>query len=73
MMAVRGRTDVTKNWANEKRNVYQDLIELFGDRGSDQKNAQAYRFIDAVAIMTDTDNSQRSAVAYYGDIYFSKQ
>ncbi|RWX56437.1 hypothetical protein [Photobacterium chitinilyticum] len=23
--------------------------------------------------MTDTDNSQRSAVVYYGDIYFSKQ
>ncbi|MCU0734599.1 MAG: DUF3047 domain-containing protein [Methylotetracoccus sp.] len=27
--------------------------------------------IDAVALMSDTDNSGCRAVAYYGDIYFS--
>ena len=73
MLAVRGQADATKSWTVEKRNVYQDLIELFGNKGSDWKNEQAYRFIDAVAIMTDTDNSQRSAIAYYGDIYFSEK
>jgi len=30
------------------------------------------RYIDVIAIMTDTDNSGQQAHAYYGDIYFSK-
>ncbi|MGB5405732.1 MAG: DUF3047 domain-containing protein [Thiogranum sp.] len=28
--------------------------------------------ISAVAIMTDTDNTREQAVAYYGDIVFSR-
>jgi Protein of unknown function (DUF3047). len=28
--------------------------------------------IDAVALMTDTDNSGGHVLAYYGDIWFSK-
>lgn len=73
MLAVRGQQDAIKNWVSEKRNVYQDLIDLFGDKGSNKENEDAYRFIDAVAIMTDTDNSQYKATAYYGDIYFSEK
>jgi hypothetical protein len=38
----------------EKRNVYQDLIDTFGDQGSEKANLKAYNYI---AIMTDTDNS----------------
>ncbi|MDZ4154108.1 DUF3047 domain-containing protein, partial [Methylicorpusculum sp.] len=30
------------------------------------------RYIDAVAIMSDSDDSQGKVTAYYGDIYFSK-
>lgn len=73
MLAVRGRKDPPRIWLSEKRNVYQDLINSFGDKGSDKQNEKAYRFIDAVAIMTDTDNSHTSAIAYYGDIYFSEK
>jgi len=29
--------------------------------------------IDAVALMTDTDNSQQRATAYYGNISFTAQ
>ncbi|MBU2429571.1 MAG: DUF3047 domain-containing protein, partial [Proteobacteria bacterium] len=29
------------------------------------------RFIDAVVLMSDTDNTQNSVTAFYGDIYFS--
>ena len=29
--------------------------------------------ISGVAVMTDTDNTQESAVAYYGDITFKKE
>ena len=73
MLAVRGRQDPPGLWVYEKRNVYQDFIELFGDKGNHKANEAAYRFIDAVAIMTDTDNSRLQATAYYGDIYFSAE
>ncbi len=63
MVAVRNRQDQTSTWYAEKRNVYADLQQLFGD---------GYRYIDAVALMTDTDNSHGQVVSYYGDIYFSE-
>jgi DUF3047 family protein len=63
MLAVRGSEDKTGAWVSEKRNIYEDFKRMFGE-DVDQ--------IDAIAIMTDTDNSKGSAVAYYGDIYFTK-
>lgn len=71
MISVRGKEDKLGQWQNEKRNVYQDLIKYFGDKGSENTNLNAYRFIDVVAIMTDTDNSKSKAEAYYGDVIFS--
>ena len=47
------------------------MISQFGDKGSTEKNEKAYRYIDAVALMTDTDNSKSEATAYYRNIYFS--
>ncbi|CCN49905.1 DUF3047 domain-containing protein [Vibrio nigripulchritudo] len=73
MVAVRGEDALTQTWYSEKRNVYQDLITYLGDKGSKRANERAYRYIDVVAIMTDTDNSQASATTYYGDISFSAQ
>lgn len=64
MIAVRSKMDKTQTWYQEKRNIMQDLKEQFGTD---------IRYIDAVALMTDTDNSKGSATAYYGDIYFSAQ
>ncbi|MFO1429647.1 MAG: DUF3047 domain-containing protein [Candidatus Competibacteraceae bacterium] len=58
------RSGNSKGWVNEKRNVREDFKRLFGD---DIKQ------IDAVALMTDTDNSHQAATAWYGDIYFSAQ
>lgn len=72
MLAVRGMDDPLGQWMSEKRNVYQDLIHYFGDRGSEPANENAYRYIDAVAIMTDSDNSGTSAEAYYGDLIFTE-
>ena len=62
MIAVRSTEDKTHTWHQEKRNIMQDLKEQFGTE---------FRYIDAIAIMTDTDNSKGDAIAYYGDIYFS--
>jgi hypothetical protein len=63
MIAVRSSTDKAGTWYSEKRNILTDLKHQFGEE---------IRYIDAVAIMTDTDDSQGKATAYYGDIYFSK-
>jgi len=62
MTAVRGQQDRDGVWQNEKRNVKLDFQKLYG------KNLSK---IDAVAVMTDTDNSQRKITASYGDIYFT--
>lgn len=71
MLAVRGQDDVVGQWYEERRNVYQDLITVFGDQGSDEANRAAYNTIDVIAIMTDTDNSEKEVTAYYGDIIFN--
>lgn len=46
----------------ERRNIREDFQRYFGED---------VRYIDVVAVMTDTDNSGGKAEAYYGPIYFS--
>ncbi len=64
MLAVRGSKDQPGQWVTEKRNVLEDFKKAFG-KDIDK--------IDAVAIMTDTDNSMREASASYGEIYFTAE
>ncbi|MCF6205124.1 MAG: DUF3047 domain-containing protein [Methylococcaceae bacterium] len=64
MIAIRSTDDKTGTWYQEKRNIFLDLKQQFG---SD------IRYIDAVALMTDTDNAKGNAISYYGDIYFSEK
>ena len=63
MIALRSSSDQTGTWYTEKRNILADLKQQFGED---------IHYIDAVAIMTDTDNAHGKVTAYYGDIYFSK-
>lgn len=63
MLALRGPEASLNVWQAEKRNVRADFKKLFGED---------ITAIDAVAIMTDTDNSGGQATAAYGDIWFSK-
>jgi len=51
-------------WRHYKRNIQQDLKILLG------KNI---KFIDAIAIMTDTDDSGLQATTYFGDIFFTSE
>ncbi|WP_372682013.1 DUF3047 domain-containing protein [Desulfosarcina sp.] len=51
-------------WATERRDVRADFKACFKDD---------ITFIDAVAIMTDTDNSKQETTAWYGDIFFSSE
>jgi hypothetical protein len=52
-----------KQWVSEERNIYDDYKQAFGHEPP---------MISGVAIMTDTDNTNESATAYYGDILFKK-
>ena len=61
MLALRNNSNPTAEWFTEKRNILADLRHQFGDQ---------IRYVDAIAIMTDTDNSMGEAVSYYSDIYF---
>lgn len=63
MIALRSTGDETGRWYTEKRNILADLKQFVG------KDIDT---IDAVAIMTDTDNAKGTATAYYGDIYFTE-
>ncbi len=73
MLALRSPQDALGKWVTEKRNVFEDMIALYGDKGSIEANEDAYRYIDAVAIMSDTDDSKAKVSAYYGNIYFTAQ
>ena len=63
MIPLRTNKDGINIWKHEKVNVKQDLLQHFN---------KSQKYIDGIAIMTDTDNSKGSAIAHYGDIYFSK-
>lgn len=62
MIAVRSGDSQLGRWIAERRNVREDFRRVFG------RDVQT---VDAVALMSDTDNSGKTAVAHYGDIYFS--
>jgi hypothetical protein len=62
VMALRSGTEDAGRWVSEKRDIRADFRRLFGEE---------IDRIDAVALMTDTDNSGQSATAWYGDLYFT--
>ena len=64
MIVVQSGRSKLNTWMHEQRNLVEDYWKVFG---------QTPPLISSVAIMTDTDNTQESATAYYGDIVFKKQ
>jgi hypothetical protein len=63
MIVVESGEAKVGGWIQESRNVYEDYKQAFGEDPP---------MINGVAIMTDTDNTKERAVAYYGDIRFSR-
>lgn len=61
MFVVESGAEKLRQWVTESRNVYEDYQQAFGEEPA---------MISGVAIMTDTDNTHESAVAWYGDIVF---
>ena len=64
MVAMQSGDELLGQWVTEKRNVLEDIKNLLGIDATE---------INAVAIMTDTDNSKQSATAYYGNILFTEE
>ncbi len=62
MFAVRSDNENTGQWHVESRNVLDDIQKTFGKTVTD---------IEAIAIMTDTDQTGTSTQAWFGDIWFS--
>ncbi len=63
-IAVQSGDALAGQWVDERRNVRADFRALFG---------KDVRYVDAVAIMSDTDNTGGAALAYYGDITFTSE
>lgn len=59
-----GPSDETSQWYKISRNVYKDFSSLYDTE---------FKFINKIAIMTDTDNIGQEATAFYKNIYFSKK
>jgi hypothetical protein len=61
MFVVESGAGKLQQWVTQKRNVYEDYRKAFGEEPP---------VISGIAIMTDTDNTGESVVAWYGDIVF---
>lgn len=59
MVVVRSGKSMAAKWVTERRNILEDYRRAYGREPG---------MISAIAIMTDTDNTGDSTVAYYGDI-----
>ena len=64
MIAVESGSGRVGQWVSERRDVRADYRRVFGEEPGR---------VDAVAIMTDTDNTGATATAWYGDIWFSAE
>lgn len=59
MVAVESGPELAGGWVVEERNILEDYRRLFGEEPPP---------IAGIAVMTDTDNTESRAVAYYDDI-----
>ncbi|MBJ6723255.1 DUF3047 domain-containing protein [Geomesophilobacter sediminis] len=59
IVAVESGDEKAGNWVFEERNIYEDYKRIFGEEPPP---------LGGVAIMTDTDDTQDDATAWYGDI-----
>jgi len=63
MMPLQSGTERAGEWVVERRNVVEDYRRVFGEDPP---------AITGVAIMTDTDDTDTKAIAYYGDVTFRR-
>lgn len=64
MLAVESGSSHVNQWRSYQRNMYDDIREYFG---------MEITRVQAIAIMTDSDNRGNRYEAYYGDICVAKE
>lgn len=64
MVAVESGSSLAGRWVTEERDLLADYRRLFGGEP---------REVNAIAIMTDTDNTGSDATAWYGEITLSTE
>jgi hypothetical protein len=64
IIAVESGPGEAGRWLSVRRNIVEDYRRAFGEPPPD---------VSAIAIMTDTDNTGESALAWYGDIFASRR
>lgn len=64
MVALESGENLATRWVTEKRNIKEDLAYYLKIHS---------RYIDGIAIMTDSDNTQQVFTSYYGDLYFTAE
>ncbi len=62
LVAVESGPAKAGQWLSEERDIRADFQALFGEEAPE---------LGAVAVMTDADNTQDRAVAWYGDIFLA--
>lgn len=64
MIAIESGPERIGHWVSERRDILADYRRAFGEEPGK---------VDAVAIMTDTDNTGATITAWYGDIWFTEK
>jgi len=64
MIVIESGKESLNNWVIEERNIFDDYVMAFGEKPP---------MISGIAIMTDSDNTRESAIAFYGDILFKQK
>ena len=64
LVAVQSGPENIGHWITERRNVRDDYLRIFGEEP---------RAVGAIAIMTDADNTEDEARAWYDDIRIEKE
>ncbi len=68
-VVVRNKTDHLGQWYTEKRNIYEDYVNLL----KDVKCAEPAGLTHGVEVYINTQNTKSSAESYIGNVYFSKK
>ena len=67
IIVMQSGDELAGEWVTEKRNILEDYKKLYGKRNLDSK------YINAIAIMSDSDNTKSVSAADYDNIYFSAE
>lgn len=63
IVAVESGDEKAGQWITEERNIYEEYRRIYGEEPP---------MAGAIAIMTDTDDTQDEATAWYGDIFLTE-